>query len=977
MTESLIVEYLRYHDQYSSKFGKDQTIVLMQVGSFYESYATLDKGPNLARLEELTDVVYTKRNNSRDEVSIKNPYMWGFPLVSSTKYIEMLIGCGYHLIIIDQVTPPPDPKRKVVAIYSPGTYLENIVRPQSNYLAGVFIERLVQKNDKPLICCGMASVDLSTGDVLVHESYSSQIDTKLGLDELYRFIVSVNPKETIFFIPKINDVKEDSFKEELKEYLDLNRDMRTNIYFKEPHHDHQRIPYQRKFFSKVYDDQQNMVDILENLEIDRTVYVRHALVSLLNYISDHQNQLIKGLKTPKFHLNNNRMTLGNDAVHQLNIIGSQSESTGENIKYKNLMDCINKAQTNMGIRFIERLLKSPLTDHKRLNDVYEMSGFLIANQNYLKPSKNLSNIGDMERMWRSVSMKTLHPMHFVQLYQSIRSSCLLFECMRKIDGIGNLYQTAKIRKSLLEMANGMEHTVDMSKARMYRLSELKENIFIGGVHDDLDELQLKIGVGHQTMQKLLDHFNNMIHGTEKKDSQNMIALKNNKRDGYYFQTTKKRYQMLEKKIKENKTIEIDGILIKFDDFIIDDRTKVVKMSSPVLRNQTEDIDELTKQIATLTHKYYMEYLASIHQKYQSTVQKTIDLVVEADYLTTIARTAVEYNYTRPVILEETDEQQINCVELRHPIVERLISHEYVPHTVELGKEMKGMLIYGLNSSGKSVLMKAIGLSLCMAQSGFYVPAKSFKYVPYKSLYTRITGNDNLFRGLSSFSLEMVELNAILKRADKSTLVIGDEVCRGTEYISGNALVASSILRLNELGSTFVFATHLHELVELDEIKNNPEISAYHLSVDLEKDGTELIYDRQLKPGSGERIYGITVARYIVQDQKLIDKALEIKNRLIERDGSVVNTKKSKYNQNLYIDSCMICGKNKTNHLETHHINQQKDCEGGFVKGKNHVKKNGEYNLMVVCDKCHDAIHDRKIQIKGYRMTGKGKKLIRE
>lgn len=974
MTESLIVEYLRYHDKYSSKFGKDQTIILMQVGSFYESYATSDRGPNLVRLEELTDVVYTKRNNSKDEVSIKNPYMWGFPLVSATKYIELLIGCGYHLIIIDQTTPPPDPVRKVVAIYSPGTYLENIMRAQSNYLVGVFIERLPQKNSGALVCCGMAAIDLSTGDVLVHESYSSQIDTKLGLDELYRFIVSVNPKEVVFFIPKIGEVSSASFKEELCEYLELNRDTKTNIYFKEPHHDHQRIPYQRKFFAKVYEDHQNMVDILENLEIDRTVYVRHALVSLLNYIADHQNQLIRGLKTPKFHLNNDRMTLGNDAVHQLNIIGSSSEHMGENKKYTNLMDCVNLAQTNMGIRYIERLLKSPLTDTKRLNDVYEMSGFLIAEKNYLKTSKHLADIGDMERMWRNVSLHTLHPMHVVNFYQSVRASCQLFESMRKINGINSMYQTAGVRKNLTDFAMTMEMTIDMKKARLYRLNELKENIFLKGVYEDLDQLQLQIGMGQQTIHKLLDRFNLIIDGSNKKES-NMIVLKNNKRDGYYFQTTKKRYIILEKKIKEIKIIEIDGVVIKLDELTVDDHTKVVKITSPLLRNHTDDIDDLTRQVAVLTHKYYLEYLTTIHKKFGMTVHRTIDFVVEADYLSTIARTAVEYNYTRPIILE-TDEQQINCVELRHPIVERLITHEYVPHSVELGREIKGMLIYGLNSSGKSVLMKAIGLSLCMAQCGFYVPAKSFSYVPYKSIYTRITGNDNLFRGLSSFSLEMVELNAILKRADKNTLVIGDEVCRGTEYISGTALVASSILRLHELESTFVFATHLHELVELDEIKTNPQIQAYHLSVDCSKDGTELIYDRQLKKGSGERIYGITVARYIVRDQKLIDKALEIKNRLMERDGSIVNTKKSKYNQNLYIDSCMLCGKNKTNNLETHHINQQKDCIDGFVTGKNHVMKNGEYNLMVVCDKCHDKIHDKRIQIKGYQMTGRGKKLIK-
>jgi DNA mismatch repair protein MutS len=294
----------------------------------------------------------------------------------------------------------------------------------------------------------------------------------------------------------------------------------------------------------------------------------------------------------------------------------------------------------------------------------------------------------------------------------------------------------------------------------------------------------------------------------------------------------------------------------------------------------------------------------------------------------------------------------------------------------LGQNTKGMLIYGLNSAGKSVLMKAIGINIIMAQAGFFVPARSFIYYPYKSLYTRITGNDNLFRGLSSFSLEIVELNSILKRSTSSTLVIGDEVCRGTEHISGNAIVAATLIRLSEIKSSFVFATHLHELIDLDEIKEIENIKAYHLSVEHDEKTDKLIYDRILKEGSGERIYGITVTKHIIKDMKFIETAINIKNKLMNKPKTIIT---SKYNTSVILDKCEICGKEikkieGISNLEAHHINHQSECTNGFVNTKQHIKKNHISNIAVLCRTCHDNQHTKNDRVISRKMTSKGNEI---
>ena len=347
-----------------------------------------------------------------------------------------------------------------------------------------------------------------------------------------------------------------------------------------------------------------------------------------------------------------------------------------------------------------------------------------------------------------------------------------------------------------------------------------------------------------------------------------------------------------------------------------------------------------------------------------------------------------YNYTKPIIVNKNgkrlDNGFINCEKLRHPIVERINDeYEYIPHDIKIGRDAnykdgdnptEGMLIYGINSSGKSVLMKAIGLSIVMAQVGMFVPASKYEFSPYDSLFARITGNDNLFKGLSSYALEMTELNAILKRTGPKTLVIGDEVCRGTEYVSGNAIVASTLIRLSGTRSSFIFATHLHDIAKMERIKQLDNIKIYHLSVNYDEKNDVLVFDRKLKLGSGEEIYGITVAKYIIHDEKFIKLAQEIKNELLGVPNTVLSDIKSNYNSNLFRDGCYLCGRTDVK-LETHHINFQKNCKDGFVISKPHIKMNSRSNLVNLCEDCHhNKIHKNKMDITRYVQTSSGKKL---
>lgn len=973
---SITKEYMELYEKYVKQFGKDRTLVLMQVGKFYEAYATTNRGADLFKLEDITGAMVARRG---DMVSMATPYMWGFPIQTATKYMTMLIDNGYHLIVYDQVTPPPNVKRALLGIFSPATYIESVNKPSSNFIVDIIIDEVVQTNKKPVCIVGMSAIDVSTGDVFVHESYSDMNDDSLGLDECIRFINGLNPKEII--VEKENIVRLSD--RHIVEYLDLEG---KYYQFRDFNQEHSKVSYQRKLFELIYSSSKSITGITDTLGISQTIYARKSLTTLLTYLSDHYEKLITGIKTPRFYLGNRYMTLGNDAINQLNVVES-ARGKDANTKVHNLMDVLNKAATNMGKRYVKIKLVSPLTDPRELNKIYDIVEYLMRKGLYMKLEKSLKGISDIERLDRKLGLSMLNPNELVNFARSFVYVLDLFNTIKSKNFLTKYIRTSHLRKKVARMNKLIEQKFDLEKCKLYsQRADIRENIFRRKVYPDLDKMQDDVGLSEDLMRELLAVMDSMI--VEPKAKGDKIKLKSNRVDGYYFHITKKRYEKLMASLEGMDTIDLQSHKINVADLEFKELKSAYKISAPFLKTNTDNIDDLLEEIRNLVFQRYTETLQEIYETYGEIIKECVSIVTNVDYYYCIAKVARLQNYIRPVIPEEalnddSTHSYVKAEQIRHPIVEQIIDHEYIPHDIDIGTDLKGMMIYGLNAAGKSVLMKAIGLSVIMAQAGFFVPAQEFEYYPYQALYTRITGNDNLFRGLSSFSLEMVELNAILKRADHRTLVIGDEVCRGTEHISGNALVAATLLRLNELKSTFVFATHLHELMTLDEITSVPTIKAYHLSVDHDDETDELVYDRVLKPGTGERIYGILVAKSIIRNAEFINKALEIKNILLDNDPSLsaIGNKRSRYNADLIIDRCKLCGKKNTHAnptpLEVHHINAQADCEDGFVKSKPHLKKNHLSNLIEICQECHDDIHAGNVTIKGYRVTSSGRRIIFE
>jgi DNA mismatch repair protein MutS len=382
------------------------------------------------------------------------------------------------------------------------------------------------------------------------------------------------------------------------------------------------------------------------------------------------------------------------------------------------------------------------------------------------------------------------------------------------------------------------------------------------------------------------------------------------------------------------------------------------------------INKLCKDVS-LIKTNFIETVSEIYSKiikslevFQSKINVICELITYVDVVYSKAFIADKYNYCKPEIVVEnenaveTDKSYVSATNLRHCLIEKIQQSElYVANDITIGNNIvDGILLYGTNAVGKTSFIRALGISVIMAQSGLYVPASSYKYNPYKYIFTRILGNDNLFKGLSTFAVEMSELRTILRLSDKNSLVLGDELCSGTESISAVSIFVAGIQTLHSKQCSFIFATHLHEIINYDEITELKTVSLKHMSVIYDKEKDCLIYDRKLKDGPGTNMYGLEVCKSLSLPQDFLNAALNIRMKYHPQAASILDQRQSHYNASVIKGLCENCGLHLA--VDVHHLIHQQDADqkGVIKKSGLTLNKNHSANLLNLCQKCHDEFH---------------------
>ncbi|WP_345741180.1 MutS-related protein [Nitrosophilus kaiyonis] len=945
--------YFELQQFFEKKYGQN-TVVLMEVGSFFEVYEVNNEELKIGKAKEIAEflnIQLTRKNKSILENSIANPLMAGVPNFALERYLNRLIQSKkYTIVLIRQKGEPPNVKRYLSNIISPGTNFDYQVEPTENFIVSLLIGE-----NRGSYYAGYSAIDVTTGKCYVNEVFSTRDDKTYALDEIFNLLQTYNTSEVVITFEGEVD------KEFIYNYLEI-----KNHYTYNENAQRLKISYQNELFSKVFSIK-SILSPIEYLDLEKYPYASESLAFLLDFIIEHDPAIIEKLNRPIFLGNNKFVYLGNNALEQLNIISRDpNEMT--------LLKLLDFTSTPIGKRVLKERLLNPIQDKKELQRRYFLIESLI--EDFPKFERILKQVYDIERILRRIKLKKAHPFEMNYLHSSLYSIEKIYNEAKKYNlNIENfsIEEVYNFRKEL-------ERIFNFENSAKYRRDQIDSNLFNPGVNIFIDKIEEDIKDVLSKLEKIKEHVSSFF---EKDEGYVNIGWLDS--EGFYINLTKNRFSIIEKELLES-FILIDGKHLFLKEFNFKKLKNSVKISSSYIEDLSKEYITLHSRLISLVKKTYIEVLEDLEKLYSALLEKLITFIGELDFAITGAKSAKLYNYSKPEIV---DENIIEFIALRHPIIEsREENGIYIPNDIFLGrvedikhnhitieasdsKDIKGILLYGINSSGKSSLMKSVGIATIMAQAGLFVPATYMRYSIVDKIFTRIVSKDNLYKGLSTFAIEMLELKNIFNRATSNSLILGDEISHGTETYSALSIVSAAIKRLSEIGSYFIFATHLHQLTELKVIKELKNIIFLHLGVTYDEENDKLIYNRKLEIGSGSTLYGLEFAKALHLDKKFLDYAYDIRKELTKSFNEIELLKKkrrSRYNKSVYLTKCAICNEIVE---EVHHIKPKSMANSGFIE---HFKANHKYNLIPLCSKHHKMVHEGKIIINGFVMTEEGLKL---
>ena len=959
--------YFKLQQLFEKKYGKN-TVVLMEIGTFFEVYEVNNEEEQIGKAKEIAELLniqLTRKNKSILENSKENPIMAGVPAISLEKHLARIISeQKYTVVLIKQKGVPPNVTRYLDTVVSPGTNFDFVLNQDENNITSLVVEQI-----KGIYLVGYSAIDVTTGKCYYNEIHGTSEDKFYALDEVFNYMNMHKTNEIIvtFADKTINE-------KEVIDYLELN--LKTfHIGSFRP-----KITYQNELFKNVFDIQ-SLLTAIEHLDMERVPLSTESLAVLIDFVIGHDSNIVQKLSLPQKLDVSKYIYLGNNALEQLNIIETSHNPS--------LIKLMNNTSTAMGKRLLKERLTHPVKDAKEILRRYNLSKELF---DYHAPIENeLANIYDIERLTRRIKLSRLHPFELNYLYDSLLSIKEVVTFMENYKFLTPPCSSADLSLFI----QSIDSTFDLSISGKYMLKDVESNMICEGINTQIDELNTQNNELYSKLEVLREHI--LVLLNVNTDS-NFVSINRLDKEGFFLSMTKNRFNLIKEELL-NSHIIMDDDLHLFKDFTIKIQTNSVKIFCKITESVSDKYVHNLRKIVELNKLVFKEKLTEFEKKFSQLLEELVQFIAEVDLTVSNIKTAKKYNYVCPKIVKTKDDENfVELIDVRHPIIEANEEQGiYVPNDIILGElsyaskeykdnviiknsnpiniknnKMHGVLLYGINSSGKSSLMKSIGISVVLAQAGFYVPAKSMRFSIFDAVYTRISGADNIAKGLSSFAVEMLELKNIFNRASEKSLVLGDEISHSTETMSGLSIVASAILKLSKLESIFVFATHLHQLPEIPEIQKLKNIISLHLSVMYKDDEDKLIFDRKLAHGSGSSMYGLEYARSLHMDKEFLSMANDIRKKLTDDYSAIerlTHKKASKYNKAVYASSCVICGKACD---DIHHIKEQaKANKDGFIE---HINANHKYNLIPLCKEHHKMVHDGTINVNGFVATSKGLEL---
>lgn len=976
---SLIKEYFELTKRYQDEYGED-TILLMQVGSFFEVYGIYNEkteiitGSKIVSFSKICELNIVEKNTC---VGNDNVMMAGFKDIQIEKYIKKIQGAGYTAVVYAQDEAIKNTTRSLAGIFSPGTYFHTETANLTNSTTCIWVDLVENKvlMKGKFVVVGVANIDIYTGKTNIFQFKETYVNNPTTYDELERFISIYNPSETILItnLPNENEL------DYIISYSGITSILIHKIHITDEETPKmarvkkcEKQPYQKEVLSKFYK--------FDNYDVFSQNFYEHNIATqsfcfLLDFIYQHNPHLVNKISEPIFENCSTRLSLANHSLKQLNIIndGNVKES-----KYSCVSQMLNDCLTQMGKRkFLSNIL-NPICDEVVLQREYNITEYFLSKYDdyncFLKST--LSTIKDISKTERQIFLKKISPKSFYNLHNNILTIKQIYEKMEadlKVKEYIGIFEPniLNVKNFCEEISQFINSNIDLSLAKdLEQIPHFEVNFIKNGIDEELDKKTATLKESEYKLAAISEYLSSLIENKEKKSGKgaDYVKIHETEKNSFSLITTSRRCKLLQDALPNEKTkvtlyYNSSASNKQFEFEISKAQFDFEKQSASNNFILNNEINNLCKNISNIkismkdliTHVY--NKFVSNFEKYQTKLETIINYVTIIDVLYTKSAIAKKYNYCKPNIVK-SEKSFVDAKKLRHCLIEKFQTNElYVTNDIVLGdNKTDGILLYGTNAVGKTTIIRALGIAIIMAQAGLYVPCSEFNYMPYKYIFTRIIGNDNIFKGLSTFAVEMSELRTILRLTDENSLILGDELCSGTETQSAISIFVAGIQQLHKCKSSFIFATHLHEIVNYDEITNLDSVKLKHMSVVYDKENDTLVYDRKLKDGPGNSMYGLEVCKSLNLPQDFLDNAYEIRMKYHPESRSLLSLKTSRYNSKKIMGMCEKCGKNMG--TEVHHLQHQINAdESGFITTSDTIfHKNNLANLMTLCEKCHNEEH---------------------
>ena len=814
-------------------------VLFYRLGDFYEMF--FDDAINVSRELELT---LTGKECGREN---RAP-MCGIPYHAGEIYASRLVQNGYKIAICEQVENPKNAKgivkRDVIKIMTPGTITDGnlLDEKKNNYIMSIFKDGMYY---------GIAAFDISTG-----EAYATEIKSDNNFQKLINEISRFNPSELI-----VNDYMNDSINEinELKHRFEVFISVDKKIEKTEVEADRNFVPdffNMKSSMTKLddkFDDEtiHNTFDIIdEQGNLIKNISDRYLAVNaigiLLKYVEETQKIKPENLNKIVLYEVVKYMALDINSRRNLEL----TERLKDKSKKGTLLWVLDKTETSMGGRLIRRWINDPLVNvddiNARLDAVEEIKNDLLLSDRIVE---SLKSIYDIERLAGKISYGTVNARDLISLKNSIMQLPNLKEAIKNVNS-----EFLKNIDSELDILSDIYELIEASIVEEPPLTVKEGGLIKKGYKPEIDELIEATTNGKQWLANV------EIREKELTGIKN-LKIGYNKIFGYYIEVSKSNV----KDIPEDRYIRKQTL------------TTGERYITEELKKMENEILGAKEKIIALEYDEFVNIRNEI-QSNAKRIQRTASAISKLDVIQGLANVANELNYCKPEIV---DDDVIDIKNGRHPVVEKIIPYgDFVQNDSLLNaNENRLNIITGPNMAGKSTFMRQVALITIMAQIGSFVPAEYAHIGVVDKVFTRVGASDDLSSGESTFMVEMMEVANILKNATDRSLVILDEIGRGTSTYDGLSIAWAVAEYVSKLKSKTLFATHYHELVglegKIDGAKN------YHITV--KERGEDIIFLRKIVEGGTDESYGIHVAKLAGVPKEVTNRANEILFKLEKKN----------------------------------------------------------------------------------------------